>query len=250
MNQVRHDEEFAKEAFSRFLATRYTSPSWWEPGSQPPDFWLDVGGRRFAVEVTQVMESIDVGQHTLTNQGANAALRRTVQQLEHEARTAGLLRGFYHVHVCPLPQLRSILQDLRARLFAYLQSTAALPVAAPEELWLGRDGQRWTVEKLHQERDALAESMSLGTAKWRCDILKEIRELLAASFSEKLKKTRSIQEEVILLLIDAYHYADGEGWHRAANDLNTTRFHTVARVYLDYRCQVLSTADVGWSTTM
>jgi hypothetical protein len=247
MHENRRDEEFAKEAFSRFLTTRHSTPLQWGPGAQPPDFWLDVAERRFAVEVTQAMESFDVGPIVLTERGANAALRQAVQQLEYEAREAGLLRGFYHIHVCPLPDLRAILPVLRARLFAYLQDTAAVTAADRVELWRGQYGQKWTVQKLHTKAAALAESMSLGGAKWEDEVREELRNLLSARLAQKVEKARAIREEVIVLLVDAYHYADSDEWLRAASGLDTSRFHTVARVYRDYECQIVSTVERAWS---
>jgi hypothetical protein len=246
MGQNRRDEQFAKEAFSRFLTKRHSTLPQWEPGSQPPDFWLDIAQRPFAVEVTQVMESLAVGPIVLTERGANFALRQAIQQLEHQAREAGLLRGFYLIHVCPLPDLRAILPELRARLFIYLQNTAAVPAADCEELWRGQHGQRWTVRKLHTKTAALDGFLSLGGAKWEGEVRKELRKLLSASLADKVEKTRAIREDVIVLLVDAYHYADSGEWLRAANGLDTSRFHTVARVYLDYECQILSTVELGW----
>jgi hypothetical protein len=251
MRHTRRDEQFAKEAFARFLATRHTTPPQWQPGpdSQPPDFWLVFEERRLAVEVTQVMESLAVSSLTLTERGANVALRQAVQQLEREAQAAGLLRGLYHIHVCPLPDLSRIFEDLRARLFAYLQDTAALAAAAPQVLWHGQSGREWTVRKVRADASALAASMSLGGPKWEGDVRNELRTLVSASAASKLEKVRAIPEAAILLLVDAYHYADREEWLRATSGLNFSGFHTVARVYLDHDCQILFTAHPAWSAS-
>src|SRR5258705_3659065 len=225
MDNPRREEQFAKEAFSRFLAGRHSAPPEWEPGSEPPDFWLNLGGRRLAVEVTQLMEWLDVGPPALTTLGANVSLTRTIQQLRLQAQAAGLLRGFYHIHVCPLPDLRRILPDLQTRLFAYLQDTAADSAAERRELWRGRYGQRWMVEKVHANSDALAESMSLGSAKLEGEVREELSLLLSTSLADKREKVRAIREEVIMLLVDAYHYADGVDWLRAAIGLDTSPSH-------------------------
>ena len=246
MLRTRKDEAFAQEALTRFFAERYPRPPIWEPGSEPPDFWVQMAGRRLAVEVTQVMESLEVGSITLTERGANAALRRAVQQLEALARDLGLLRGFYHIHVCPLPDFRTALPELQAQLFAYLEETARVQVGEQRELWRGQHGQRWTIQKLHERSADLAESISLGGAKWEGEVREELRALLSFRLAEKAVKSERFKEDVILLLIDAYHYGDAEEWLQAARTLDTSRFHTVARVYLEYQCQVLATIDPAW----
>jgi hypothetical protein len=146
MTFPRRDETFAQEALTRFFAERYPRSPIWQSGSEPPDFWVYMAGRRFAVEVTQVMESLEVGSITLTGRGAIAALRRAVQQIEALARDAGLLRGFYHIHVCPLPDFRTALPELQARLFAYLSETARVQAGEQRELWRGQHGQCWTIQ--------------------------------------------------------------------------------------------------------
>jgi hypothetical protein len=153
MTRTRRDEEFAQEALTRFFAERFSIPSVWEPDSQPPDFWVYPMDRRFAVEVTQLMESVEVGAITLTQRGANAALRSAVRKLEALARAAGLLQGFYHIHVCPLPAFRAVFPELQTRLLAYLISSRLI---------------------------------------------------------EKAAKSERVKEAIILLLIDAYHYADAK----------------------------------------
>ncbi len=237
----RRDELFAKEAFSRFVASRHGTPKW-EPGprSQAPDFWLTLGERRFAVEVTQVMEPLDIGSRTTTGRGARAALDRAVRELRGGAQAAGLLRGFYHIHVCPLPDLRAVLPELQRRLFEYLQVTANSSAAERKKLWRGSRGQCWSVEKIHEGSPALAESMSLGDAKWEGEVREELPQLLAERLADKREKVRTIREEVILLLVDAYHYADSPDWLQAIGNLDASRFHTVARVFSDHDCQILS----------
>jgi hypothetical protein len=246
MTRTRKDEAFAQETLTRFFAERYPTPPTWEPGSEPPDYWVHIAGRRFAVEVTQIMESLKVGSITLTERGANAALRRVVQQFETLARDAGLLRGFYHIHVCPVSDYRTARAELQARLFAYLEETAHVQAAEQRELWRGRHGQRWTIQKLHERTDDLAESMSLGGAKWKGEVQEELRALLSSRLKEKAVKSERLKEDVILLLIDAYHYGDSVEWLQAARMLDTSRFHTVARVYLEYQCHVLATSDPTW----
>src|SRR5258705_11374523 len=98
MDNPRREEQFAKEAFSRFLAGRHSAPPEWEPGSAPPDFWLNLGGRRLAVEVTQLMECLAVGPPALTTLGANVSLTRTIQHFRLQAPAAGPPRGFYDTH--------------------------------------------------------------------------------------------------------------------------------------------------------
>src|SRR5262245_40677912 len=101
----RIDEICARDAFAPHLQARGYPGAVWEPGSQPPDWYLTLTAECYAVEVTQVMETVAVGGLKLSERGLTGALNRAVADLEEEAKRAGILSGAYHIHVCPLPDL-------------------------------------------------------------------------------------------------------------------------------------------------
>ncbi len=218
----------------------------WEPGSQPPDFFLTVDGQRFAVEVTQVMESLELGGLSITSRGAIDALQRAVAELRSAAKKVDLLRGFYHIHVCAIPNLRACLPQIQGRVFHYLTETANRRTAEPERIYDGKRDRHWTIRKLHDVGGDLVESMSIGDASWQAEIREELTQLLASAISIKASKPVNVSCARILLLVDAYHCGEADDWRRTALPASAASFHTIARVYHDHACQVLTSMNGGW----
>jgi hypothetical protein len=121
-----------------------------------------------------------------------------------------------------------------------------MQAAEPVILWRGGGGQRWTVAKVHNGGTVLTESMSLGVAKWQGEVREELMHLLAARIATKTLKSATIPGPKLLLLVDAYNYGDADDWEDVARLVSAGPFHTVARVYQEYACQVLTSMAGGW----
>jgi len=61
---MREDEIFGATAVVNYLGGIAS----FSPGEDPPDFWLDIGGRKVALEVTQ-LSPLSFGNHGLGHQG-------------------------------------------------------------------------------------------------------------------------------------------------------------------------------------
>ncbi len=192
------------------------------------------------------MESLNLGDLVIPDRGAISVLKRTVDTLENAARKINLLRGFYHLHVCPLPDLQRSLPEIKSRLFRYLSATVEMQAAERMTLWSGREGQAWTVEKVHSGGSDLAESMSIGGARWEGEVREELTRLLASTISTKASKSAIVSGVKVLLLVDAYHYGDADDWKRVTLPTSAAAFHTVARVYQEHACQVLTSMTSFW----
>lgn len=245
---MRKDEEFAKEAFSRFLKARGVGGFTWNLGSQPPDWFLELDGVRYAVEVTQVMEFLTIGERRLTERGAVEALKRFLDNTEREALKMKILHGLYCVHMTPLPDFSAITEKLQERLFAFIESTANVERTEIVKIWRGRKGQHWFVQKVRSGGAGLAETMSIGGVKWEAEISSELRGLIAAAVERKLTAAQQLDFPV-LLLVDAYHYADPKLWSSLLADMDAQPFHTIARVFSNFECQILRTNCQQWSGT-
>jgi hypothetical protein len=91
---IRRDEAFAQEALTRYLHSQgFSHLLWEEPDQDPPDFFLTVDGQRHAVEVTQVMDSVELGGRVISDRGVVSALRQTVATLEEAAKKRKVLRA-------------------------------------------------------------------------------------------------------------------------------------------------------------
>src|SRR5262245_48913710 len=64
----RKEEEASKMAFDQFLRTRSDNPTiiWDDVVKDPPDYYLHLDGQKFAVEVTQIMETREINSEKLT----------------------------------------------------------------------------------------------------------------------------------------------------------------------------------------
>jgi len=56
----------------------------------------------------------------------------------------------------------------------------------------------------------------------------------------------NIKELQILLLVDDYHYANDRLWQETILPEQCNHFHTIARVFDEYQCQVLCSREVAW----
>src|SRR5215210_9100381 len=87
------DEEFAKETFHEFLLERGEVPLWEE--DEAPDYYLTTGAQRYAVEVTQLMETFQLGGRNQTPVSLSHSLKRVADSIESEARKRNILSGTY-----------------------------------------------------------------------------------------------------------------------------------------------------------
>ena len=122
---MRADEEFAQRAFAEFLDRTGAGEVAWAAGDEPPDRYLTIDGGRFAVEITQIMELVPLGTHSMPDHGVNEALRRFAVSLANEAEQRGVLKGTYVIYLEPIPNFATHREALSDRVFHYLESTAA-----------------------------------------------------------------------------------------------------------------------------
>jgi hypothetical protein len=92
------NEEFCKAQFTTFLTTASSQTSIiWDEGANPPDYDLTIDGVKYAVEVTALMERIQVGSITLPESGIIDSLWSLVDEIEATAQKQNILTGSYVV---------------------------------------------------------------------------------------------------------------------------------------------------------
>lgn len=237
----RSDEEFAREAFTRYLLAMGWDDLHWERGPDPPDYLLILPDRQFPVEVTQIMGTSRVGKHRLSERGWLATLKKLEDRLEAEMIRRGLLHGAYELSLRPVPNLREAEFEAVPRLADYLTATADLEVA-PSSLLFRHGRTKWTIRKVGNGKDLIGSLIIIGGAKWQMQVQNELQELVDAAVQIKMQKTKGIND-VILLLIDGYHYAEVDDWKVVADTTEMSGFHTVARVFGSGECQILYSRD-------
>lgn len=62
-DETRRSEDCAREALDRYYRAQGIAPQW-QRGPDPPDWWVDLDGTRFAAEVTRVFGNINPAGHS------------------------------------------------------------------------------------------------------------------------------------------------------------------------------------------
>src|SRR5262245_23304670 len=117
-----NDEEFVRETFHDFLKGRGEAPLW-EVGSEPPDYFLMLGDRRYSVEVTQVMEEFQIGSGRQTSQAIQSFLLGVAKSIEDEARSRGILHGTYNLSARAVDNFRVIQDAVVQSALEYIEQT-------------------------------------------------------------------------------------------------------------------------------
>jgi len=129
-------EEFCRLRFDEFLrADCNIELIRWEDVAQrdePPDYYLYLGGTKYAVEVTTLMEKLKVGNLKLPQLAVIASLWSLVDKVEEIAERNQYLNGAYVVSFSrPIQDLASVRDRLLNDLLAYVKETQNVS-AAPE----------------------------------------------------------------------------------------------------------------------
>jgi hypothetical protein len=245
----RKDEEFCKAEFHNFVTKVLdpTSVRWEEvqDADEPPDFFLSLGTQKFAVEVTNIMEIIDVSPRPLSSCGISAALSSFTDEVEKRARDEGILHGTYVIGLEPLDDFGKVKPSLIAAILDYVRATKTL-ATAPMEIVLRQGNSRCDVEKAGDQEDCIAEVISAGGG-WEGDLKKGLRQLIEDALNKKQYKLRNIDHPKILLFLDAYRYLLIRSWRGCASAIpSLCAFHTVFVAVPDGRSLVLYSQDPDW----
>jgi len=224
-------EEFCKSKFDEFIRAISESTSIrWEGVAQrdePPDYHLYLNGTKYAVEVTTLMEKIEVGNLELSQTAIIASLWQLVDEVEATARRDNFLNGAYVVSFSrPLANFSKIRGQLFGDLLAYVKTTQNLSTA-PEQIVFKQGIQKCTIQKLHDQKSYIGKAGPSG-GKWEGEIAEEICTLLEERVNAKHHKLRKISDPKILLLYDAYHFASRAMYESCQSRLTHVRcFHSI-----------------------
>ncbi len=243
---MRPDEEFAQRAFAEFLSRTGSEEVSWAPGDEPPDRYVTVDARRFAVEITQIMELVPLGTHSMPDHGVNEFLRRFAVSLEDEAKERGVLKGTYAVYLEPIPNFAAHREVLSEQVFHYLEATARDDSAQAATIGAFENHAMIHIEKFSSEGQHLHYMTGGADAKWPGQILHDLSTLIPSAVSLKAQRLSKFALPKILLLVDSYLYGKSEEWQAVINAIPQHPFHTIARVHNEHRCQILFSSDRRW----
>lgn len=221
------NEEFCRSKFDEFIRENSSIASIrWEDVAQrdePPDYYLSLDGIKYAVEVTILMDKLKVGNLKLSPLAVIASLWSLVDEVEATAKRNHYLNGAYAVSFSrPIVDFSSIRDQLFDDLLAYVKATQNVSTA-PEHFVLEQGAQKCAIQKLHDQKGYIGKVGPSG-GKWEVEVAEEICTLLEERVSDKRHKLSKIIEPKVLLLYDAYHFANPEMYRSCLDSLAQLRF--------------------------
>jgi len=171
--------------------------------NDPPDFWLEVNGKKFAVEVTSLAKDV----------GYFPRCKKLAKAIETKAIENGWLCGQYILKILSKPEIpkpnSAAWREVVEGGLKYIHHTINLSRA--DERILQRDSKGMLSIEKHTKNESIYIAVVLSSAKFEGPIKDELKEIIQEAISMKRNKLKVISSycpEIILLLYDAYIYAD------------------------------------------
>jgi len=229
----RRHEEIAKAEFSALVEMLFPGAAiaWEEvqPSDEPPDWYLSIDGARYAVEATSVFEQIETKSGLLPSISVSATLHRFIDDVEATAIKEGILTGAYAVALCPIANFPEVKPQIKQALLEYIRSTRGA-ASAPRK-GVAKIGHRTiSIQKFHSKKKYVAEVISYD-GKWEGEAQEEIFTLLTRIIDDKAIKLSAVPDPLILLILDAYNYANSIHWRNAISAYSSrARFECICRI--------------------
>ncbi len=228
----RLDEELCKQKFDEFLHQRNGSDMIvWEDVAQqdePPDYILHLNNEKYAVEVTRLIETIELQPQSQSSLGVSASLSRFVKNIEQTALRDDILHGGYVVKLWPLDNFSAIQGTMFEKALEYIRKTKSLETA-PAIILLRQNWKKCSIQKLGNKKNYVGEAI-IYEAKWEGEANQELCLIMGAAITEKRYKLRNIVIPKILLLLDSYGYTHitGNIWQDClSKNKDVQWFHTI-----------------------
>lgn len=246
------DEEFCKSEFNIFLSRFYNSTEYnWEDVPQknePPDYYLDLKGTRYAVEVTKLMEKVSVG----TDKPLPLAIVRDFLQrfVKDEIETTVInnsdLAGIYTIYFSqPINNFTNIKNDLKTALLDYIRNTKGQE-NAPSKIIFGQGKQKCEITKSHNKGSKVLMAGPWPT-KWKGEIEIDMQNFLVDRISEKLNKLKKNTHPKILLLHNKYAFVTPENYRNIISRISALNdFHTIYIAQKNEKGIVLCSQNPDW----
>jgi hypothetical protein len=243
----RRHELICQTEFEKLFAATFPDLAftWHEPEVDPPDWYLDVGESRFAVEATSVTEIFTLGGTQIPSPGVYVSLASFVNDLEETARSQGILSGSYLVCLSPIPNFPQHRASLESQFMAYIKDTQNL--ASAPLLFLGFIGNNEvSIQKVGGIEDRVAEAISME-AKSGGQAREELKSYLDAALATKTHKLRAVQEPTVLPILDDFHYSHVADWRTAiAQSPDRASFSAIVRISPPDDSSVIWPTDASW----
>ena len=205
----RDDEELCRAVFDTYLLTLFASEEIiWTPVEQqdePPDFYLELAGENYAVEVTSLIEKMRMGGGIERPFFSTLfPLKELIDGVSIRALQDNNLKGGYIVVFKePFDNFGKIKSKLEEGLLAYILKTKD-EVSDSEETIYSKFNRVCTIEKVHNEVRMLWNRGGINIDGMESDICRLAKEAI----QEKAHRLRNISLPKIILLYDLYGFSE------------------------------------------
>lgn len=245
----RRFEETTKASFDDLLKRLLpTKTIVWEEVPQahePPDWYLQVGTDRYAVEATSISRHYSTQTGEKPENSIIATLNRFVKEIEVTAIKEGSLSGGYIISLCTIPNFSKVKGKIREKILNYIQCTRNVSVADCCNVWEAND---WPIkiQKIKGQPNFVEFTFS-GDPMLECEIKERLFKLLATSIEAKKERLKHILEPIILLVLDAFDLADDKLWNQAVLEIPAREaFHAICRIAPPEPAMILWSARRDW----
>jgi hypothetical protein len=235
----RRDEEFAREAVTRFLCPPFQRSELAWDAHEAPDWILELRNKVFGIEVTWVTGTTDLDGKPVLNQELSASLTQWVESLSREIEAEPWFSGLYILSMKPIPNLRNQSQHIREQVTTYAGETRHLAEASPKRLPGG-----WTIGKYRGSTNQLSYCYSVGTGGREGDVKIEAERVISDAVRRKDSLVRTSTMPIALALVDDFHLAGLEVWREVAQNAGMTKALCLFRVHGEYECDLLAGEDL------
>jgi hypothetical protein len=225
---MRHDEELCREAVSRLLQQRGIEDLWKE-GTEPPDWFLEVAGQLFAVEVTSIHGSTNLGGREHTWVQLSNELAPFSKDICREVEARVQIPGWFTVNFPAIPHIKNHRSAIVEALVDYFEDSDSAPHFCGWHTVLRLERREVAVYRISEKGSTLDQRLLLtGAAISRLD--DQLSEILPRIVSKKALKMRNITSPSILVILDEYRFQRSVEEWRARLPPEVSCFMAVVRV--------------------
>lgn len=236
-------ELFCVSAFLRYLQMRKENRLLYcervSRGQDPPDFYIDIEGKRYNVEVTSIKMkySPSLGEKEIEAETFDEAQSSIVSEVEKKATENGFLNNTYVVTFeRPLSseKYNKVKQKVVAELLEYIEKSRYL-TKAEEQIINIQKKELCRIQKFSSD-DSMVEQTQ-NNVHWLGDVKIEICCKLCSAVEEKCKKMtkKQVPAPRILLLLNTHPLAKPEMYNECLEKNNLLNyFSTIAVISKDW----------------
>lgn len=207
----RADEEFCKRCFNSYLISMIKDKRirWEEEINDPPDYYLCLDDKKYAVEVTIITEIIKVDSKELSHAALINSVNKFLHEVEKLCLSEGILSGLYGFSYWgPFSNFRQTKEKIKKSIIDYVHRTRE-DKQAPEEPIIAYGDERCSIQKLQNKKQGIIKTLGPTFVKWEKEAQEVACKILQHAINDKVFKLRKINLPKILLLMNAYPFTFG-----------------------------------------